>query len=349
MSTKGSLFNVQAPQEKGRWQFFAISYSVQLIAVVVAICLTIIGPNIETPLAKHVDLVAPDLTPVPKTPPRPQPRPVARMMAPKIPVHVAEVEAPVLRAPMPQRVQRPNQVPEIAQPVAPVPRFDSRVLAAMPTPKAPRVIATNTFGSSAAPTLQNVAPSRVQTGGFGDPNGLRANSRTGSTRARIAAAGSFDLPSGSGYGNGSGGSKGMRGTVASTGFGNGIAAQGGSRRGNIEGRVQSTGFGAVAAPAPAYHRARPSEALSVPVSIQSKPTPVYTAEARQLRVEGEVLLNVVFTAKGQLRVINVVRGLGHGLDEAAQRAAQGIRFTPAMREGQPVDFQTTIHIVFQLS
>jgi TonB family protein len=131
------------------------------------------------------------------------------------------------------------------------------------------------------------------------------------------------------------------------GFGNAIAVQSSGRG---QGHIQTTSFGnATAAPASDVRQARASQSSSTPVSIQSKPTPVYTAEARQLRVEGEVLLNVVFTAEGQIRVLKVVRGLGHGLDEAAQRAAQGLRFSPAMRDGHPVDSNATLHIVFQLS
>jgi len=48
-------------------------------------------------------------------------------------------------------------------------------------------------------------------------------------------------------------------------------------------------------------------------------------------------------------VIRVVRGLGHGLDESAVRAAQQIRFKPARRHGTPVDFPAVIHIVFQMA
>jgi TonB family protein len=117
--------------------------------------------------------------------------------------------------------------------------------------------------------------------------------------------------------------------------------------------VQSSGFGSGVAPAEGSGQGRRQLASGVPattpVSIQSKPTPAYTAEARQLRIEGEVLLNVVFTADGQVRVLNVARGLGHGLDESAQRAAQGVRFSPAKRDGQPVDSTAILHIVFQLS
>jgi TonB family protein len=55
------------------------------------------------------------------------------------------------------------------------------------------------------------------------------------------------------------------------------------------------------------------------------------------------------TAKGEVRVLNVVRGLGHGLDESALRAVEHIKFKPAQRDGQPADSTATVHIVFQLA
>jgi TonB family protein len=285
-------------------------------------------------------------------------RPVTPVPSQRLAVTLPKIEIPVLQVQQPQRVRRIAEVAEVPQPQVAIasPRYDSKVLNALPGPKAPKIIATNTFGgSSATPTLQKIAPSKVQTGGFGDPNGVPVNAH-GSNHPNIAAAGSFDLPTGGGYGNGTGGTSGARGTVASAGFGNGVAVQGGGGRGGNagQGRVQSTSFvSATSTPTPDDgHRARAAasyQAVSVPVSIQSKPTPVYTPEARQLKVEGEVLLNVVFTAGGQIRILNVVHGLGHGLDEAAQHAAQGVRFSPAMRDGHPVDSNVTLHIVFQLS
>jgi outer membrane biosynthesis protein TonB len=50
-----------------------------------------------------------------------------------------------------------------------------------------------------------------------------------------------------------------------------------------------------------------------------------------------------------VRVLRVVRGLGHGLDEAAQRAAVRIRFKPAQSDDRPVDSRATVHITFRLS
>ena len=77
--------------------------------------------------------------------------------------------------------------------------------------------------------------------------------------------------------------------------------------------------------------------IDVPVEIVFKPTPVYTEEARALKLEGDVLLDVEFAASGAVTVLQVVRGLGHGLDEAATRAATQIRFKPAQSGGRPVD------------
>jgi TonB family protein len=358
MSTYSSplFISLERPHGAHRWGSFATSYVVQTVALMALLVYSVVGPRIDAAPLRHIDLVAPDLYDAP--PKVAQAKPVHQVVKPAlIAVQVpARIQPPPLELRQPQRVHHAVQAEDVAQPQLAVnaPMFDSKILNALPGPKANRIVATNTFGgSSAAPTLQNIAPGKVQTGGFGDPNGVPLNAH-GSNRSNIAAAGSFDLPPGGGYGNGTGGSKGARGTVASAGFGNGVAVQGGGGRGGSEGqgRIQSTGFvNAAAAPVPDEHHLKAvGHALSsVPVMIQSKPTPVYTSEARQLRVEGEVLLSVVFTADGQIRILNVVRGLGHGLDEAAQRAAQGVKFSPAMRDGHPVDANATLHIVFQLS
>jgi TonB family protein len=86
-----------------------------------------------------------------------------------------------------------------------------------------------------------------------------------------------------------------------------------------------------------------------PVEIVFKPTPEYTADARSARIEGTVAVELEFTAAGDVRVLRVVKGLGHGLDEAAQRAALRIRFKPAQLDGRPVDSRATVYITFRLS
>ncbi len=157
----------------------------------------------------------------------------------------------------------------------------------------------------------------MQTGGFGDPNGLKGTGKQGA-KLYAAQAGGFDMPAGPGQGNGSGGAKGIKGTVASADFGNGIAT-GGKGDGRSSGAgVATGGFGVGAGGARGTEdRAGRSGPATTPVEITFKPQPVYTDEARSLKLEGEVLLEVMFGANGTLHVNRVVRGLGHGLDEAA--------------------------------
>ncbi len=76
---------------------------------------------------------------------------------------------------------------------------------------------------------------------------------------------------------------------------------------------------------------------------------MYTDEARRLGIEGEIWVEVVFPASGPVRIVRVAKGLGHGLDEAAIRAAQQIRFKPVLQSGQPADFPATLRILFQLA
>ena len=202
---------------------------------------------------------------------------------------------------------------------------------------------------SSAPVTEHKPPRQVQTGGFGDPNGVPVNNNSTSKGPLIAKVGSFDLPSGPGSGNGTGGDKGVRGTVASAGFGNGVApVSDGGGHGNAQ--VRTTNFGnAEPAPSDAPKKQAPIISKDTPVSVLSKPAPSYTLEARQRKIEGDVELEVEFTATGQVRVIRVVQGLGYGLDESAVKAAEKIRFAPARRDGQAVDAQGRLRIVFRLS
>jgi TonB family protein len=214
-----------------------------------------------------------------------------------------------------------------------------------------QAVRTNVFstGSSAQQTVER-APQQVQTGGFGDPNGVAA--RTTQTRAiNIAQSGGFDMPTGPGYGNGTGGANGSRGVVASTGFGSGVATSD-SHASTPGAGVRKAGFGDADVPAPPTVQARPASqaaAKIVPAEILSKPTPIYTEEARSKRIEGEVLLQVVLESTGKLRVLKIVHGLGHGLDDAAVHAAEQIRFKPALQDGQPSDSTVVLHIIFQLA
>jgi TonB family protein len=117
--------------------------------------------------------------------------------------------------------------------------------------------------------------------------------------------------------------------------------------------IQTGEFAETRAPqvpaAPVKPRPERVDRIDTPVEVLFKPSPEYTDEARALKIEGEVVLEVEFCANRELRVLRVVRGLGHGLDESAVRAAKGIRFTPAQSDGRAVAFRATVNIIFRLT
>jgi TonB family protein len=330
------------PEKKLDWRKFVLSYGLVAFVVAVLLISRLIWPDSMSLWSNYriTELVArPDLVPE-KPILKPQPKITKLLPAVKF-------ETPKLVVPrdMPKpRVEEARIEPPKIQPA----NFEAPKIAVSGSAPMPRVILTNTFGSSATPTV-NAAVQKVQTGGFGDPNGLPGEGKQG---AKLTAAklGSFDLPEGAGTGNGTGGAKGIKGTIASTGFGNGIA-QGGQGDGRRNGQgVQASGFAAQqVATNTGHHNIEDNSGNTAPVEIVSKPKPVYTDEARKLNLEGEVLLEVMFGADGKLHVNRVVRGLGHGLDEAAVSAANKIRFKPAQRNGSAVTSTAIVHVVFQLA
>jgi TonB family protein len=339
-----TLFSL-LPKARTPWTEFVFSSGTQALAIAFLIWVRLLYPAVVSqPLHsfRSIQLVS---DPVPVNH-RPQPLP----QLPKSTL-VAQVEPPsnALRLPAPQ-----PKVPAKAEVPAPAVRMAATKLDALPPSPAPviprQAVKTNVFstGNSATPTITRAA-SEVQTGGFGDPNGIPAKAGQGKA-VNIAALGSFDLPSGSGLGNGTAGSKGAAGVVASSGFGNGTASGNGPGRVSTV-AVRSSGFASADVPAAPTVRSHSAEAASraVPAEILSKPTPIYTQEAKNLRIEGEVLLEVILEASGSLKVVRVVRGLGHGLDDNAVKAAEQIRFKPAVRDGQPADSTVVLHIIFQLA
>jgi TonB family protein len=324
------------PETPIRWSTFAVGY---LVPTALVVFFATTGISFMAPVLEPVDtresvhLVAPVLEPPPEEakpvaeavkapPPKPIVPPKVQAKAPVItppPIEAPKVEVAKVTPPLVTAVTKPDRAPELAS-----------------------------TGSS-APVTEHKPPRQVQTGGFGDPNGVPVNNNSTSKGPLIAKVGSFDLPSGPGVGNGTGGDKGVRGTVASAGFGNGVApVSDGGGHGN--GQVRTTNFGnAEPAPSSAPKKQAPTVSKDTPVSLLSKPAPSYTSEARQRKIEGDVELEVEFTATGQVRVIRVIRGLGYGLDESAVKAAENIRFAPARRDGQAVDAQGRLKIVFRLS
>lgn len=313
-SMPAGLFAAFEITERKRPTAFVAGYGIQIIVVALLLTVTLTG---TAPVLIHnkysaISLVAPTFSASSQVR-----QPVARIPArqialasPKLPEAAAPMRIPAPRTP---RVERTM---EVTAPPAPKPLLQPKLLAEVP----------------AMPIAKP-----VRTGSFGDPNGVPVQPQTSATNRAPApaAVGSFGTPATS------------TGRTTERGVATGAFGTPSSAPGQTGKAVMSVDF-----TEPALAKAQ-TVAVKVsplaPVAIQSKPAPVYTEVARRLRIEGDVVVQVVFSATGEIRIVGVVKGLGHGLDEAAVAATRQIRFTPARRDGQFVDYPATIHVVFALS
>jgi TonB family protein len=340
------------PEPERRWDRMGVSAVGQIAIIGFLLVIPLAFPEQMKTALKYqiVELMQP-VTMVPVAPPPPPPPKIK----PKVVQPKPEVPEPVKLNPkqthvfLTAKAIQPEMKKVDVKPVELNPHFDEKVEVETKQPKRPRdeVKVGNLSTGSAAPATVVAPLNKVQTGGFGDPNGIPGKGDPNHT-TNVNRLGSPALPGGDGYGNGTGGAKGIRGTVASTGFGNGIANPPPSS--TKKGTVHEGGFAneSVVTEAP-KKKAANNENPTTPVDILEKPHPQYTAEGRSLKIEGDVVLDMVFLANGSIQVNGVISGLGHGLDEAAQRAAQQIKFKPAKREGQPVDFPARVRIEFRLA
>ncbi len=268
----------------------------------------------EPPKQPEVKLEAPKINL-----PRPEPKPALKPIEMEAKVNTPQLKSArpaITLAPQPKAAltaAAPSLTPQQHPSTAPVHFGDIQGVTPNPAATRPATVAAigNPYGGNQGPA---VAPRGV-VGSTGLGNGTRSGSNAG-TVGKVASAG---IPGGTGTGQTYSGGK-----VASAG----IPAE----------TVKSA-----VAPTTAVQPA------STNLEVLSKPAVQYTAEARQMKVQGDVILRVTFTAAGQVVVDGVVRGLGHGLDEEARRVAERIRFRPATRNGQAVDLTTNITITFQLA
>lgn len=345
-------------EPKGRFGSFGVSAVVNVAILVILILLSLAQAHrVQVHRYQTTQLIFPVQQPKPVVPPPPQ---VKIIPPPRVELQKLEQAPPKIKIEQPKPVIQPPRVVAMKTPT-PMPKMAPAPPKAVAPPPQPRV----GMFKSAAPTkvANNKAAPTLKTGGFGDPVGVTPNPNA-SRPATVAAVGAFNSAPGVATGAGaarkgsvhgtsfgSGVEHGVaggtsHGTVASAGFSNGEV--GGTPGGRGTGRVASTGFGTPTA-GPAGPAVKTQRVATTPIIVLSKPLPQYTAEARQLKIQGDVSLQVKFDASGTVQVLRVINGLGHGLDEQAKLAAERIRFKPATRNGQPVDQVSIIRVTFQLA
>jgi TonB family protein len=333
------------PEPEGGTAAFVASATINasILALVLVISMTV-KHVIEVHKYEFTELIAPTtpppppkvkVPPPPKLPPPPEP-PKLQMEAPKIEMPKPKPEPKPIQMEAKVALPEVKAAPKPAIILAPQPK--AALTAAMPAqdnkvkPSTAPVHLGETFG--ATPNPNATRPATIAA--IGNPYG----GMQGPAVAPHGVVGS------TGIGNGlkSGSNAGVVGRVASAG----IPGATGTGPAGSYGKVSSAGIPAMTAAAVAIPKAV-AEPVSTNLEVISKPPVQYTAEARELKVQGDVVLRVTFLASGQVVVQSVLRGLGHGLDEEARRVAQQIRFRPATRDGRPVDLTTNITITFQLA
>jgi|SRR5580700_3523231 TonB family protein len=345
MATSPRVLFSPLPDGQSRLRFLGAGFMLECVGIVLLVGIPLLMPQKLEMIQQHwiTPIAAPPVVPWKPQPPQPRPKPVA--VKPVLPKITPKPEPVAVVVPPKPKIMTPVFTAPVAKPATAkrnTPNPDAPGLKDIFVEKKP-----TSLGSSAIPTIQKPRE-QVQTGGFGDPNGVPANPNSHGS-PNIAVKGAFDLPPGPGYGNGTGGAKGAKGVVASAGFGNGTAAGSPNGGGHAGAAVQTGSFGAANVAAPSAAKQTTVAARTEPIEIISKPRPTYTKEAKDKKIEGDVVVQVVFLASGQVQVQRVVRGLGYGLDEAAQQAAREIKFKPARQDGQPVDFAGNVHITFELA
>ncbi len=345
---------------RGRWRSFGASMVTNISILALLLIISAVHHQVVVKRMQADQLLFP--VELPK-PPKIEP-PKVKVVAPPTPpkIEVAKIEPPKILPPKPE-IEPPKPVKlDTPKPVLNIPPAPPKAVAPPPAPKLAGF-------TSPKPTLvaNNISAPSPTVGGFGDPHGVAPNPNA-NRPATAVAVGSFNAAPGAAVGAGAarkGDVKGVtfgagvangvpggtsKGAVASAGFNNGVVGGTPGGTGTGHGQVGNTSFGAGGFGGKGVQVAQNNaEPAFTPPIVLSEPKAQYTADAQTAKVQGEVTLQVRFLASGQVEVVRIVNGLGHGLDEQARHVAENIRFKPAMRNGQPVDHTTLIHVTFQLA
>lgn len=344
-SSPGQIRLGLLPEPEGRSASFVASSVVNGIILCVCLVVGMMARDVVQQRFERTELIFPrNSPPPPKVKP---PEPIKVTQPPPVIHEALKMEAPKIQAPRPQ--PKPESVKMEAKLAVPVMHMAKPQVIMQPQPKAAMTAAMPAQAPQVHPSTKPVH--------FGSLFGVTPNPNAGRP-ATVAAIGNP-------YGGNEGPAVAPRGVVGSAGIGNGVrsgsnagmvgkvasagvpGATGAGNAGNY-GKVASAGIPATPVAASGA-RQTAAEPKVTALEVLSKPPVRYTPEAKQLKVQGDVVLRVTFMADGQVVVHGVVRGLGHGLDQEAMHEAQHIKFRPATRNGRPVNLTTDIIITFQLA
>jgi len=294
-------------------------------------------------------LTMPVITPVPP----PIPKVIVRPNLPTPPV--VKVEPPKIKLPeiKPIEVPKPAEV-KMTQPAPVVAPPAPRKVVAPPAP----VVVSLAHPMAASVVNNSPHPTAVALGSANNP--IAPSNRPSTTAVNLGQHGLAGMPSsntGGGpaaqsvnLGSGSPGGQQLAGNGTRPVQGVRLGVTGGTGPLNSTsrsaGQVNLGQVQQVSMPKPAAANA-PGVPQNTP-KVLWKPKPAYTAEATALHINGVVQVRIRVSATGAVTVLAITRPLGHGLDQSAERAAEAMRFQPAVdANGRPVDWEGNVTVTFQ--
>ena len=349
--THFGVLNAGAQSKSSLFVSIATNVLLGLICIIIGAATKKVVDNRTKEIAYVVPLKeTPPEPPKPKLPPPPKLPPTPKIVEQPEPPKIKLPDVKIPEPPKPVAVEQPKPVPvmKIAQP---------KMIVAAAAPKPVQV----SLAQNAAVPNHDLHPSAVALGNPTNP--IAPTNAPAVSNVNLGNRGMSGMPPGTG-----GGPPGARSVQLGSGQPNGSLNGGGSHAvqgvklgcvgcngtapgGNANGtRPQQVNLARNdAAPPPVTAAAVRAPASHAP-TVVFKPTPAYTPEATAAHIEGTVTVKIHVAANGAVSVLGVVAGLGHGLDQSAVRAAQGIRFKPATdASGNPTDWEGPVNIIFQIA
>src|ERR1700674_4039299 len=179
------------PERKINKRAMATSYALVTLLLLVVINIGLILPEKLQMTTYHVT----ELIPMPSLRPEPAPIPVKPAVKVKL---LPAAKLPVFEQPklvVPHELRRQAEQP-VEAPKVVVNQFAAPQLK-MANAARPQLVHTGDFGGSSQKPTVNAAVDKVQTGGFGDPNGFAGTGREGAA-LYYASAGSVYIAAGGG-------------------------------------------------------------------------------------------------------------------------------------------------------
>jgi TonB family protein len=318
--------------------------------ILLALCAVIIGAAAKKTIDNRHKLTS--LTePIPIKKEEPPP-PVVKIKPPKLPPPpVVKVEPPKIKLPDVKLHDVPKP-PEIKM-VQPMPVVMPAPPKIVQPPPAPKVVNLAQAMPAAVPN-NSPHPTAVALGSVTNP--IAVSNRPSPTSINLGNKGMSGMPAsnnGAGavssvvnLGSGSPNGQNMKGSgpVAIAGIPHGVV--GGT--GPVNAKGVNLGQNS---PPPMPKPAGPTTATAKSgPKVLFKPKPEYTEEAKQLHIEGNVMVRIRVSSSGAVQVLGVTSDLGHGLGDSAVRAVQATRFKPATDDsGTPIDWEGVVNVQFQLA